>query len=362
MPEKSRPIAYIVTSLALAAALIGMLIYYLTSRVTPSSAIDQNSSTPDLSAASAGAMEIDLPEYSLTGLRYTDGIPRFAQLQTIIPNRPRSGTVTYTVQTGDNLFTIAEKYGLKPETVLWGNYEVLRDNPQMLSPNQKLVILPTDGVYYQWKAGDNLSGIANFFKVDPQAILDWPGNDLDLTQVSTENSIIPDKTWLIIPGGKRALKDWGPPAITRNNPAAAAYYGSGYCGQVYEGAIGSGYFIWPTTATYLSGYDYSPSIHPGIDIAGAVGNAVFAADSGVVVFAGWSEFGYGYLIVLDHGNGWQSAYGHLSAVGVGCGQSVGRGTVIGAVGSTGNSSGAHLHFELRSEIYGKVNPRDYVSP
>ena len=361
MPKNRRPVAYIVASLILAAALIGMVAYYLTSRRTPSEPIDKTSSTPDLTVASAGDLEIDLPEFSLAGLEYTDGIPRYAQLQTIIPNRPRSGIVTYTVESGDNLFTIAEQYGLKAETILWGNYDVLRDNPQMLSPDQKLVILPTDGVYYQWKAGDNLVGIANFFKVEPEAILDWPGNNLDLTQVSLGNSAIPDKTWLIVPGGKRALKDWGPPAITRSNPAAAAYYGSGYCGQVYEGAIGIGYFIWPTPATYLSGYDYGP-IHPGIDIAGSVGNAVFAADSGVVVFAGWSEFGYGYLIVLDHGNGWQSAYGHLSAVSVGCGQSVGRGTVIGAVGSTGNSSGAHLHFELRSEIYGKVNPWDFVSP
>jgi len=291
------------------------------------------------------------------------GIRRFANLKTIIPNRPRAEVSSYTVQPGDNLFLIAEKYNLKPESVLWGNYEVLRDNPQFLQPGQELVILPTDGVYYPWKAGDTLNGVANFFRVKAEDILNWPGNQLDLAAIDQEGEAqIEDGTWLIIPGGWRELRDWGPPAITRSNPAAAAYYGSGYCGSIYEGAIGTGFFIWPTSATYLSGYDYSPSLHPGIDIAGAVGNAIFAADSGVVVFAGWSEFGYGYLIVLDHGNGWQSAYAHLSAVGVTCGQSVGRGNVIGALGSSGNSSGPHLHFELRSEIYGKVNPWDYVSP
>ncbi|HLA99592.1 MAG TPA: peptidoglycan DD-metalloendopeptidase family protein [Anaerolineales bacterium] len=291
------------------------------------------------------------------------GIRRFANLKTIIPNRPRVGISSYTVQPGDNLFLIAERYNLKPESVLWGNYEVLRDNPQFLQPGQELVILPTDGVYYQWKAGDTLNGVGNFFRVKVEDILNWPGNQLDLAAIDQEGeAMIEDGTWLIIPGGWRELRDWGPPAITRSNPAAAAYYGSGYCGSVYEGAIGTGFFIWPTSATYLSGYDYSPSLHPGIDIAGAVGNAIFAADSGVVVFAGWSEFGYGYLIVLDHGNGWQSAYAHLSAVSVICGQSVGRGSVIGALGSSGNSSGPHLHFELRSEIYGKVNPWDFVSP
>jgi murein DD-endopeptidase MepM/ murein hydrolase activator NlpD len=305
--------------------------------------------------------EISLPDLSVQ--QPVDvGIFRTANLHTVIPPRPRDDVITYTVQVGDNLFTIADKYGLKPETILWGNYEVLRDNPQLLTPAQVLNILPVDGVYYQYAEGDTLQKVAEFFKVDAEAILGYPGNKFDLTQVVDGNVDIPVGTWLIVPGGSRPLKDWGPPPITRANPAAAAYYGSGYCGQIYEGAIGTGSFVWPTVEKYLSGNDYNPAIHPGIDIAGSLGNAVYATDSGVVVFAGWSEFGYGNLIVIDHGNGWQSAYAHLSALNVGCGQSVGQGTVIGALGSTGNSTGPHLHFELRSEIYGKVNPWDFVSP
>lgn len=305
---------------------------------------------------------VALPDFPTPGNSFENGIPRLALLDTIILDRPSVDVSTYVVQTGDNLFKIAEKYGLRPETVLWGNYEVLRDNPQFLRPGQELTILPTDGVYYQWALNDNLNSIASFFRVEPDVIIDYPGNRVfsDLTSIASTE--LPAGTWLIIPGGERDLKDWGPPAITRNNPVAAAYYGAGYCGEVYEGAIGIGSFIWPTVATYLSGYDYSPTLHPGIDIAGAEGNAVFATDSGVVVYSGWSQYGYGYLIVLDHGNGWQSAYAHLSAVSVGCGQSVAQGNVIGAVGNTGNSTGAHLHFELRSEIYGKVNPWDFVSP
>ncbi len=314
---------------------------------------------PEANPASAETL---LGELSLPESAFVKGIPRYAELNTIIPNRPRVDISSYTVESGDNLFLIAEKYNLKPETILWGNYEVLRDNPQFLQPGQELVILPTDGVYYQWKQGDNLDGVANFFKVNSDAILDWSGNQLDLAAIAQGEAQIEDGTWLIVPGGQRELKDWGPPAISRNNPAAAAYYGSGYCGNVYEGAIGTGIFIWPTTATFLSGYKYSPPIHMGIDIGGSVGNAIYATDSGVVVFAGWSEYGYGYLIVLDHGNGWQSAYAHLSAVSVSCGQSVGRGSLIGGLGSSGNSSGPHLHFELRSEIYGKVNPMDYTAP
>ena len=303
-----------------------------------------------------------MPYLPIPGGNFEDAIPRLALLHTTIPDRPSVEVTTYVVQPGDNLFMIAEKFGLHPETVLWGNYEVLRDNPQFLRPGQELTILPTDGVYYRWAAGDNLQNIASFFRVEPEAILEYPGNRIFSDLTNRTPLEIAAGTWLIIPGGERDLKDWGPPAITRNNPAAAAYYGAGYCGNVYEGAIGTGVFIWPTVAKYLSGYDYSPSLHPGIDIAGAEGNAVFATDSGVVVYAGWSQYGFGYLIVLDHGNGWQSAYAHLSAVNVGCGESVAQGRVIGAVGNTGNSTGAHLHFELRSEIYGKVNPWDFVSP
>jgi murein DD-endopeptidase MepM/ murein hydrolase activator NlpD len=329
------------------------------STIQPAAADSENASALQ---SSSGAAEIALPALLTPSGNYENGITRLADVHTIIPSRPRVDVTTYIVQPGDNLFLIAERYGLDPETVLWGNYEVLQDNPQFLKPDQELRILPTNGVYYQWAAGDNIETIANFFKVEPEAILEYPGNRLltDLT-VSSPGEI-EEGTWVIIPGGKRELKDWGPPVITRKNPAAAAYYGAGYCGQVYEGSIGTGYFIWPTVATFLSGYDYSPSLHPGIDIAGGIGNAIYAADGGVVVYAGWSEYGYGYLIVLDHGTGWQSAYAHLSSVGVSCGQSVAQGTVIGGLGSTGNSTGAHLHFELRSELYGKVNPWDFVSP
>ena len=322
--------------------------------------LDAGDDLPVSQVEAAAPENVTLPPFE--GVRDPDGISRLAMVQTTIPNRPRVDVAQYEVQPGDNLFAIAEQYGLKPETVLWGNYETLQDNPQFLKPGQVLNILPTDGVYYKWKRGDSIEAVADFFQVAPDDILEWPGNPFDLFTATSGEVALEDGTWLIVPGGRRELRDWGPPAISRANPAAARYYGSGYCGQIYEGAVGIGSFIWPTVATYLSGYDYDRNVHPGLDIAGAEGNAVFASDSGVVVFSGWSEFGYGYLIVLDHGNGWQSAYAHLSNTNVTCGQSVARGTVIGAVGNTGNSYGAHLHFELRGDGYGKVNPWNYVSP
>lgn len=308
------------------------------------------------------AAQVGLPPFPPVSPTTTAGIQRRIQVETIIPTRPRVDVTSYVVQPGDNLFAIAERFNLRPETILWGNYEVLQDNPQFLRPEQELVILPVDGTYYQWVLGDTMEQVAAFFNVAAQDIANYPGNRFDMAEVETGSGGPQAGDWVIVPGGTRELRDWGPPAITRSNPASAAYYGSGSCGAIYEGAIGTNSFIWPTVSRTISGYDYNPSIHPGLDIAGPEGNAVYATDSGVVVYAGWSEYGYGNLIVLDHGTGWQSAYAHLSAVSVACGQSVALGTVIGAVGNTGNSTGAHLHFELRSELYGKVNPWDYVIP
>jgi murein DD-endopeptidase MepM/ murein hydrolase activator NlpD len=316
----------------------------------------------DLEEGSHSLEIADFPDFEEPDQGLGGGVQRKALLNTTIPDRPMVEVISYTVQGGDSLFAIADRFNLKPETVLWGNYDVLEDNPHLLSPGQELNILPVDGVYYRWKQGDTMGGVANSFGVDSDAILEWPGNPLDLYQEQGEEVALEPGTWLIIPGGRRPLKDWGPPPISRSNPASAAYYGSGYCGQIYEGAVGNGTFVWPTPSRSISGYDYSPGIHPALDIAGAEGNAVYATDSGVVVFAGWSEYGYGYLIVIDHGTGWQSAYAHLSAVGVTCGQNIAQGNVIGAVGNTGNSSGPHLHFELRSEIYGKANPWNFLIP
>jgi LysM repeat protein len=301
--------------------------------------------------------DINLGTYTAsTGSTPQDAIQRKLTGHTIIPERPADEVKTYTVKRDDTLFGIAAEFNLEPETILWGNFDTLQDNPHLLKPDQIINILPIDGTYYQWKEGDNLGAVAAFFGVDPQAIIDYPGNQIDLTMLESPSAGIEPGTWIIVPGGQRALKDWGPPAISRQNPAAARYYGDGSCGSISEGAVGTGTFVWPTTDRSISGYSYS-GVHQAIDIGGQVGNAVFASDSGVVVFAGWSNYGYGYLVVIDHGNGYQTAYAHLSAVSVGCGQSVFQGSMIGALGATGNATGPHLHFELSYNGV-KLNPSD----
>jgi murein DD-endopeptidase MepM/ murein hydrolase activator NlpD len=147
--------------------------------------------------------------------------------------------------------------------------------------------------------------------------------------------------------------------VTRSNPAAASIIGPGFCGQVVDGAIGTSTFVWPTPGRQISGFSYS-SFHPAIDIGGAIGNAIYASDTGVVVYAGWNTYGYGNLVIIDHGTGWQSLYAHLDRIDVGCGQSIFQGSQVGTMGVTGNSSGPHLHFELQSDQYGKVNPLNFL--
>lgn len=112
-----------------------------------------------------------------------------------------------------------------------------------------------------------------------------------------------------------------------------------------DGAIGSGTFVWPTDNHSLSGNDYGPD-HPGIDIAAGEGSPVYAADAGVVFAEGNDQAGYGNVIEIDHRNGYFTVYAHLSVIGVSLCQSVEAGQWIGAAGSTGNASGAHLHFAI----------------
>ncbi len=288
------------------------------------------------------------------------GVRRITGLHTTIPSRPRVEVIQYTVVKGDSVFGIADQFGLKPETILWANTGTLQDNPHRLQVDQELNIMPVDGTYHKWSQGENLSKVAEFYGVDAMAILEWPGNHFDIFERDLENVHIEPGTMLIVPGGERELIDYGPPRIPRDNPAIARTYGPGHCGTVSEGIVGDGLFIWPTTEHWLSGYDYNPAAnHPAIDIAGDTGNPVWAVDDGVIVYAGWSYSGYGNLIVIDHGNGWQSLYAHLNDYFIGCGESVFQGATIGTLGNTGNSSGDHLHFELMY-ITEKVNPWNFL--
>lgn len=322
----------------------------------------QVSAATDQNPASTPMVDIGLLP-SAINIEY-EGIPRMALPYTVIPSRPRQQITKYTVEKGDTVFAIAEKFGLQPQSILWGNYETLLDDPHALQPGQELNILPSDGVYWEWVKGNQggLVGFAQFFGVTPEDIVNSQANNLDPATIGDyANPNIPDSTWLFVPSGKREFISWSAPlGVTRENPATAQVLGAGACDPVVGGAVGYGTFVWPTNKHYLSGYDYSPkSNHWGIDLAGAEGEGVYAVDAGVIVYSGWNNYGYGNMIMVDHGNGWQSLYAHLSAIYRFCGQSVGQGEAIGAIGTTGRSSGPHLHFELMTATF-KVNPWDFL--
>ncbi len=110
--------------------------------------------------------------------------------------KSRTDVITYTVQTGENLFSIADKFNLHPETILWANEDILASNPRNVRPGLVLTILPVNGIHYRWRLGDGLAKVAERFGAKPEDILNWPSNRLD-----PQNLNIPPGTWLIVPGG-----------------------------------------------------------------------------------------------------------------------------------------------------------------
>jgi murein DD-endopeptidase MepM/ murein hydrolase activator NlpD len=269
----------------------------------------------------------------------------------------REDVITYTVQPGDYLFSIASNFGLKPETLLWSNYGVLKDNPELILPGQVLFVLPVDGVYYQWQSGDRLDAVAGRFGVAPEDIILWPGNYLS-PEIDIQNPAIPPGSWLVVPGGHREFKQWEIPVIRRTDNSKWSAGGEGACQGPFSGPAGTGYWTWPTASHWVCGNEYT-AYHHAIDLYITMREPILSADRGVVVYAGWNTWGYGYLVVVDHGNDWQTVYAHLDSVAVFCGAIVNRGEPIGLGGTTGNSTGPHLHFEMIFRGI-RINPHEYL--
>jgi murein DD-endopeptidase MepM/ murein hydrolase activator NlpD len=326
-------------------SLLGSTLYY-------KSTLPNNVVTAPPQATTESEPQAGVPNVAVEGGGFFPAILRDLQLKTIIPERPRYEAVLYRVSRGDAMYNIAEEYKIKTETILYVN-EQLEDNPHSLRPGMELTIPPIDGVYYVWQEGDTFESVAEKFFAEPQAIIDFTGNNIDLTDPSVEAG-----TEILVPGGSRELRNWAADLQTATRGANTGTGGTNATNVCGGGPVASG-FGWPADSHGLSGNAYGPG-HLGIDIDAPEGSNVYASGTGVVTMAqgGWN-YGYGNVVQVDHGNGYVTVYAHLSTIFVTQCQTVGQGAVVGLSGNTGNSFGAHLHFEIR--IGGSnINPYEIV--
>lgn len=244
---------------------------------------------------------------------------------TTISAKPRDTIIEYEIKGGDTLASVATRFDISVDTIKWEN----DITGEIIRPGQKVRILPVSGIAHKVVSGETIYSIAKKYHTDAQAIVNFPFNeyaDAETFALTTGQTLfVPEGT--ILPA----------PAPRQRGP------GGFYTGPITAGK-GSGNFIWPTSGGITT---YPVWYHMGLDIANSSAPAILAADGGTVTYAGCLNWGYGCHIIIDHGNGFQTLYGHLSRIGVGPGQSVGRGAGIGNMGSTGRSTGVHLHFEIR---------------
>ncbi len=251
----------------------------------------------------------------------------FQDPHTSISQKPRSEIIEYKVESGDTLSSIAEKFGISTDTIKWAN-NLTRDS---IKPLQTLKILPVTGVSHVVKGGDSLESVAKIYSAQPQAIMDFPFNGVP------DDFKLQVGQLLIVPDGS------SPEVKAPSKRSQPKYLAEGPSSQAFS-APGGGEFIWPAGGSITQ---YFAWYHPGIDIANRSAPGIAASDSGTVVVSGWPDsMGYGNRVVIDHGNGYTSMYAHLSNIYVSLGDSVSRGQLIGQMGSTGRSTGTHLHLEI----------------
>jgi murein DD-endopeptidase MepM/ murein hydrolase activator NlpD len=242
---------------------------------------------------------------------------------TAAPEPELRGIETYVVQPGDTVVGLARRFGITPDTIVSAN-DSLVGNPDLLQLGQELLILPISGIMHEVQPGDTLNTIGQRYQVGIEAIIEYAGNDLP-----DPNNLRAGQK-LVIPGGKWTYITPSPASLAQGVPANVRLPVTGK-------------FIWPTTGV-ISQLAWAG--HMAIDLATSQGTPIYASDGGYVIEAGWSDSGYGQYVLIDHGNGFRSRYAHMSQILVQAGQVVEKGERIGLVGSTGNSTGPHLHFEI----------------
>ncbi len=239
--------------------------------------------------------------------------------------------IIHSVAEGETVSSIAQRYGLQMTTVMWENNLT---ETSKIKPGQELKILPLDGIRHKVSRGETIVSIGKKYGLEGseiQVMVDYPFNEF----LNDETFDLATGQYLVVPDGVKA-------SVTSTTGRVARQI------QITPDAgsvTATGSFVWPATGRITQGYRF---YHKAIDIANKGGSTILAADSGTVIGAGWLDgYGYGNRIIIDHGNGYVTLYAHLSTVQVKAGQKVNRGDLIGRMGSTGRSTGTHLHFEIR---------------
>jgi len=265
-------------------------------------------------------IEIDGSRYQAEEVSYN---PYKGSLRTVISVKPRDSIVNYSVVGDDTLASIAKKFNISVDTIKWTN----NLKTDTIKPGQSLKIPPVTGVVHKVVSGETIYTIAKKYSTDAQKIVNFPFNDF----TDLDSFGLTAGQTLYVPDG----------VIEEEQPRVSQRF----LAQIQAGVRGSSNFIWPTSGVITQ---YPVWYHMALDIANSSGPAVIAADSGTVIFAGCVRYGYGCHVIIDHNNGYQTLYGHLSSYSVEAGDSVSQGNQIGVMGSTGMSTGTHLHFEVRS--------------
>ena len=255
-----------------------------------------------------------------------------ASLTTDVSQKTRDKIEEYKVQEGDTISAVAEKFGISVETVLWQNG--LTKNAK-IKPGDTLQILPVSGILHKVQKGDTVYSISDKYDTSPQGIVDFPFN----TFSNDETFELAVGQTIVVPGGIKPAEQPAAPRIQRLTPNAGT-------------VVASGSYVWPTSGTISQNFAW---YHKGLDIANKSAPEILAADAGTVVTSTCLTYGYGCHVIIDHGNGSKTLYGHMQRLYVEVGQGVARGGAIGKMGSTGRSTGTHLHFEvIQGGVY--LNP------
>ncbi|MFC1626909.1 peptidoglycan DD-metalloendopeptidase family protein [Patescibacteria group bacterium] len=272
----------------------------------------------DFTPPSAVATSLDFAEYGV---------------ETQISEKPRDQVIEYSVQDGDTLSSIAEQFGVSSDSIKWAN-KLPRDT---LRIKQTLKIPPVTGIVHKVREGETIYSVAKKYKTDPQKIVNFPFNDF--TDLDTFALAIGQT--LVVPDGVQLQAQ----AIVSSSISVPT---------VITG--GTGQFLWPTTGGITQ---YPVWYHMAVDIADGSAPGIAASDGGVVTTVQYLRYAYGYHVIVNHGDGFSSLYAHMSEIYVQPGDQVSRGQVIGRMGSTGRSTGTHLHFELRKNGV-TLNPLNYL--